>query len=228
MYATQPSAQHAGRHRVAGFIAIAIVSILLGFVFSAPPARAAETAESFVSASVEKGTAILNNRTLSADERQQRFRDFLLSITDPKRIAIFTLGTYARSTPETQLNAYIASFTDFATAVYQKGLDAYRGQTIHVTGSITRSDNDAVVNAEIMAKEAASPPLRVAFRVRKNEGGTFVVTDLQVAGVWLALSERSDFTAYLQQHGGNIAALSNELKVRAAQIRSGSSITPAA
>ena len=85
MYAPHPSPQHTGRHRVAGFIAIAIVSLLLGFVFSAPAARAAETAETFVSTSVEKGTAILNNRALSVEERQQRFRDFVLSITDAKQ-----------------------------------------------------------------------------------------------------------------------------------------------
>jgi phospholipid transport system substrate-binding protein len=64
--------------------------------------------------------------------------------------------------------------------------------------------------------------------VRKNEAGALIVTDMQVAGVWLALSERSDFTAYLQQHRGDIAALSTELKVRAAQIRAGDKTAPAA
>ena len=221
MYALHCSPRQTRWNRAAGFIAIALLSMLLGYLSFAPPAQAAETPEHFVTASVEKGTAILNDRTLNADERQQRFRDLLLSITDAKRIAMFTLGPYARNASEKQLGVYVGSFADFVTAVYQKGLDAYRGQSIHVTGAIARSDNDAVVNAEIIGAQPTSPPLRIAFRVRKNEVGAFVVTDLQVAGVWLALSERSDFTAYLQQHRGDIDALSNELKVRAAQLRFG-------
>jgi phospholipid transport system substrate-binding protein len=64
--------------------------------------------------------------------------------------------------------------------------------------------------------------------VRKNEAGGLVVTDLQVAGVWLALSQRADFTTYLQQHRGDIGVLSNELKLRAAQIRAGDKSAPAA
>ena len=228
MYALHCSPRQTRWNRAAGFIAIALLSMLLGYLWFAPPAQAAETPERFVAANVEKGSAILNDRTLNADERQQRFRDFMLSITDAKRIAIFTLGSYARIASEKQLDVYVGSFTDFATAVYQRGLDAYRGQSIHVTGSVARSDNDAVVNAEIIGTQPSSPPLRIAFRVRKNEAGAFIVTDMQVAGVWLALSERSDFTAYLQQHRGDIAALSAELKVRAAQIRAGDKTAPAA
>jgi len=224
MYGFHFSPRRAGWPKAATFIAVAIVSTLLGFLLSAPPARAAETAEQFVTGNVEKGMAILNDGALKADERQERFRNFLLSITDAKRVAIFTLGSYARGASQAQLNDYVASFADFLTAVYQKGLDTYRSQTIRVTGSIVRSDNDSVVDAEIAGKDASDPPLRIAFRVRKNEAGAFVVTDLQVAGVWLALSERSDFTAYLQQHHSDIGALSNELKVRAAQIRSGAKI----
>ena len=228
MYAIQCSSRQAAWRKTAGFAAIAILSTLLGFLLSAPPARAAGAAENFVSSSVEKATAILNDPTLRSDERQERFRGFLLSISDPKRIAIFTLGTYARDASQAQLEDYVASFTDFVTAVYKKGLDTYRGQTIRVTGSIARGDSDAVVSAEIIAKDPSTPPSRIAFRVRKNEAGAFLVTDLQVAGAWLALTERSDFSAYLQQHRGDIGALSREVKHRAAQLRSGDEKPPAA
>jgi ABC-type transporter MlaC component len=152
MYAIHCSSRQAAWHKTAGFFAIAILSTLLGFLLSAPPARAAGTAENFVAASVEKATTILNDRTLKADERQERFRGFLLSISDPKRIAIFTLGTYARDASQAQLEDYVASFTDFVTAVYKRGLDTYRGQTIRVTGSIARGDNDAVVTPKSSPK----------------------------------------------------------------------------
>jgi phospholipid transport system substrate-binding protein len=215
------------RHRVASFVAAVFISFLLGFLLTAPPARAAETAESFVTANVEKGTAILNDTTLSDGERQERFRTFVLSLTDVKRVAIFTLGPYARGESGSQLDDYVHAFTDYLAAVYERGLAKYSGQTIRVTGSVARSDNDNVVNAEIIGKDTNYPPLRIAFRVRKSEAG-FVVTDLQIEGVWLALNQRADFAAYLQRHSGDIGTLSQELKLRAGQIRLGAGTSPAA
>jgi ABC-type transporter MlaC component len=61
--------------------------------------------------------------------------------------------------------------------------------------------------------------LRLAFRVRQTSSGEHVITDLQVEGAWLALTQRADFTAYLQRHGANIAGLAMELQDRAAQLR---------
>ena len=59
------------------------------------------------------------------------------------------------------------------------------------------------------------------FRVRKDAGGKLIVTDLQVEGIWLALSQRSDFTGFLQQHNGRIEDLIGDLKRQTEQLRSG-------
>ena len=62
-------------------------------------------------------------------------------------------------------------------------------------------------------------PIKAAFRVRKGQDGRMIVTDIQVEGVWLALSERSDFTGFLQQHGGSVPALTTDLKHQTEQLR---------
>ena len=61
--------------------------------------------------------------------------------------------------------------------------------------------------------------IRVGFRVRKTSDGRSIITDMQVEGIWLALSERSDFTGFLQQHGGSVAALTDHLRAQADQVR---------
>ncbi|MDE2475502.1 MAG: hypothetical protein KGO48_10685, partial [Alphaproteobacteria bacterium] len=53
-------------------------------------AQAATPAEAFVDASIQKGNAILRNESLDQSERDREFRDFVLSITDMKRVALFT------------------------------------------------------------------------------------------------------------------------------------------
>jgi ABC-type transporter MlaC component len=58
--------------------------------------------------------------------------------------------------------------------------------------------------------------------VRKTSDGRPIVTDIQVEGVWLALSQRSDFTGFLQQHGGRLSDLTSDLQRQTQVLRNAS------
>ena len=91
--------------------------------------------------------------------------------------------------------------------MYDAQLSKYRGQTLRVTGSQMRSRDDVVVNAEVVnPNQSDAQRIKVAFRVR-NSGSGLTVTDMQVEGVWLAISERADFESYLQRNGNSVARL---------------------
>jgi len=51
--------------------------------------------------------------------------------------------------------------------------------------------------------------------------GNNSIVDSQAEGVWLALTQRSEFTAYRQEHGGDILQLAGDLESRAERIRAG-------
>ena len=224
------STKAAGRNfplwRKARLGALVCLAVGVGVPMSSLEARAANSAEAFVETSIGKGNAILNAPALNPDQRQNQFRAFLLSITDTKRVALFTLGPYARGASEPGIATFVAALTDFDSAIYRRGLDKYNGQTIRVTGSTERSAGDTIVNADVLDRDGKSLGVKIAFRVRKNDGGQDVLTDLQVEGAWLALSQESDFTSYLQQHNGDIAQLSRELELRSDQMRSKASGKP--
>jgi phospholipid transport system substrate-binding protein len=176
-------------------------------------APAANPAELFVNENVEHGYSILNSTTLSDEQRRAQFRDFILSLTDARRIGMFTLGPYANSASKEDVEAFISAFSEYAVAIYESRLSKYKGQTLKVTGSTQRAADDIVVNTDVV--NPATPngqPLKAAFRVRKTSDGRPIVTDIQVEGVWLALSQRSDFTAFLQQHGGRLPDLTTDLQ----------------
>ena len=63
-------------------------------------------------------------------------------------------------------------------------------------------------------------PLEVDFRVRTDTGKP-VVVDFSVAGIWLALEERDQFTAFLGQNNGNLHSLIAHLSDLAKQFRTG-------
>src|SRR5258706_3645814 len=206
---------------------LAVARVLVPYVFTIafalialPSAHAANSAtanpaETFVQDSIDKGYAILNDSALSADERENRFHAFLISVLDMKRIAAFTLGLYERGASAAELDDFDKAFTDYIAAIYQQKLDAYADQTIHVTGSIVRAADDVIVTAKTVGAASTQPPVNLAFRVRNNDNGNNSIVDVQVEGIWLALTQRDEFTDYLQQHGGDIQDLTDELGSRA-------------
>lgn len=200
---------------------LVMTAAIAGSLAMSVPALA-NPAEDYVQGNINKGLAILNNRQLSADQRRSQFENFLLGLTDMKRIADFTLGQYRRSASPADLAAFEGAFQNYATAVYQSYFSKYAGQTLKVTGSQTRSPDDFIVATQLIDPNDRSgqEPLEVDFRVRTDSGKP-VVVDFSVAGIWLALEERDQFTAFLGQNNGNIPMLVSHLGELAKQFRNG-------
>jgi ABC-type transporter MlaC component len=202
---------------------IAAVAAIAGvFGAGAMPACAATPAESFIENNVQHGLAILNDKSLTPDQTEQRFLAFLDSLTDVRRIALFTLGPAAGTASPSDVDAFVNAFRDYADAVDQSQLEEYSGQTLKVTGSVERAPGDFIVNtfvADPNGGTSRNSP-EVDFRV-SNTGSRMVVTDVSVRGVWIALQEHDQFAGFLSQHNNDVKALTDDLRRRAASIRGG-------
>lgn len=192
---------------------------LAAFCLLSFPAASADTthkraAEAFVQKNIDNAYAVLGNPSLSPDERDARFRSFVLSLMDTGRIGRFTLGRYANSASPAAIADFERAFADYAVAVYESRLSEFKDLQMHVTGSAVLGKDDIVVAAIASGPELPNPakPVRVGFRVRTNSNGHFVVIDIDVEGIWLALWERADFTSFLHQHGGDVAELTRHLR----------------
>lgn len=175
----------------------------------AVPALAANPAEDFVAANIQAGFDILNDKSLSAAERKARFATFLLGLTDVKRVAMFLLGRYAATTSPADTDAYLAAYQDYVLAVYQSYFARYAGQSLKVVSSRERAPQDFVVTTQMTGADAA--PMPIDFRVR-TDGPKPVLVDLSVAGVWLALAQRDEFSAVLAQNNGDVKSLIAHLR----------------
>ncbi|HXJ01065.1 MAG TPA: ABC transporter substrate-binding protein [Micropepsaceae bacterium] len=191
-----------------GFVALCM--------FAGSSAQANPATEAFIQENFNKGYTILNNMALSDSERRAQFRTLLVSLAASRRIALFTLGTYATGAAPATLDGFVDAFTKYSFATYERGLNRYDGQTLKVTGSTDRAADDSIVQADILsANPADGRSIKVGFRVRKSEAGAPVITDVLIEGISLASAERDEFTAYLKQHDGSIPALSKRLDAMA-------------
>lgn len=196
--------------------ASAVFALALGL----PAAQAATPAETYISDNVQKGLAILNDASLPTADKQAQFQSFLESLTDIHRIAVFTLGNAAQSAPPGDVAAFEQAFRGYAAAVYQQQLSHYSGQTLKVTGSIQHAPGDVIVQTVVQDPRESGQGDEVDFRVADTNGKMQVI-DASVGGVWLALQEHDQFTAFLAQHNNDVKALTADLQTRTAAIRSG-------
>ncbi len=179
---------------------------LLAFALLSP-AFAATPAEDLVANNIHKGLEILNDTHLTQDQRRSAFEDFLLGVTDMKRVAVFTLGTYGDKATQADRDAFAVAFQRYAVAVYQSYFQRYSGQTLKVTGSRANAPADDIVTTQMIdPRDKSGSPLEVDFRVRSDTGKPAIV-DFSVGGIWLAPAERDEFVAYLGRNGGNVQTL---------------------
>ncbi len=187
-------------------------SVLLGAamtaLFPVLPAFAGNAAENFVAANIQTGFDILNDKSLDVAARKQRFATFLLGLTDVRRVALFLVGKFAVNTRPADMDAYLAAYQDYIAAVYQSYFAQYAGQSLRVTSSRERAKDDFVVATNLTG---SNTPLQIDFRVR-TDGAKPVLVDLSVAGLWLAVAQRDEFTSVLSQNGGDVKALTSHLR----------------
>ncbi|PHR62685.1 MAG: toluene tolerance protein [Robiginitomaculum sp.] len=181
----------------------------------APSAFAGPAEEDFVREQAGAGLDILSNTGLSETQRSEQFGQFIDQIVDIRKVSRFSLGKYARNLDAAVYADFQSAFTDYAKGIYQDSLTRYGGETFLVTGSVDRKPGDAVVSTTISGG-ALDKPLKVRWRVRTKDGVSKVI-DLEAFGIWLAVQQRSEITAYIANHGGKVASAADMLRAKTAK-----------
>jgi len=209
---------------------VAVVALTAGGVLSVAPtpftgpalaqsgARNAG-AEQFVQTQAQRALTILTQHRGDVATEKRLFRAFIDQVADVPRITFFVLGKYSRSIAPGQQHEFATVFREYASNVYESRLNEYHGESLRVTGSTARSPTDVVVQTQVYGGKLEQP-VGVAWRVLA-EGGGWKVVDVQVDGVWLAITQQQDFVSTVDNAGGNIQVLIDQLKRQVAKDEAG-------
>jgi phospholipid transport system substrate-binding protein len=196
---------------IAGLVLALAVAPAAALV-AAPPAFAEaaraprdQGAEKFVQAQGQRLVSILADKSKSAPQRIASFRAAVLEVADVARITRFVLGKYARTITPAQAQRFAAVFQDYALDVYHQRLAHFGADTLTVTGSLALAPGDVVVRTSVGGGDS-SQPTEVDWRVR-GSGADWKVVDVEVSGVWLAITQQDDFVSTIDNHGGDVGAL---------------------
>lgn len=167
-------------------------------------AMASDSAEAVVEAANNDIQSYLSDGTLDATEAEQ-----LLEYINVEEIGRFALGSAARSASDAELAAYQDAFRGYLAEQLQTHLSDMAGVSFEIEDTVERREDDVVV--ETTAKGDGSEDLEdVSWRL-KNDNGSWKVIDIQAMDLWLAIEQRSQFEAKLDENGGDISALTASL-----------------
>jgi phospholipid transport system substrate-binding protein len=167
-------------------------------------------AEAFVQTKAQKVISVLANKGMSEAQKKQVFHQAVDELADVPKVTNFVLGKYARTITPDQRARFTPVFRTYAENVYQSRIDDYRGEQLKVTGSVVRKPGDVIVNSTIAGGQL-SQPVQVSWRVLGG-GQTWKVVDVQFKGIWLAITQQQDFVSTIDNAGGNIDVLINQLQ----------------
>ncbi len=177
----------------------------------AQTARRDASAEAFVADEGRIALDVLHNANLSTAGKKAQFRQFVDRAADVPKITRFVLGRYARTVTPGQFQAFSAAFREYANTVYESRLSQYRGEGFRVTGSTVRTPTDVVVDSLVVGG-AANRQAAVSWRLNRDGAGRWRVVDVNVAGVWLAITQQQDFVSTLDNNRGDINVLIGQLR----------------
>jgi phospholipid transport system substrate-binding protein len=192
-----------------------LIFVVVLSVGAAPmPAGAQAPVEAFLQQNIDRGIAVLKDKSLDNVGRREKLSDMLAELLDTRKMALFMLGNLRETAAASDLDVYADAYKAYTIAIYESQLGSYGGQSLKVTGSVERAPGDYIVDAVVVdpALSDDPTPLPIAFRVVDERDGKFAVVDASIAGIWLGLAQRAEFGAYLNQHGRSVTALTAHLQ----------------
>ncbi|MDH5750360.1 MAG: ABC transporter substrate-binding protein [Rhodospirillales bacterium] len=158
--------------------------------------------------------AELSAQNLKREERVEFYRDLVSGNLDTQVLARFMLGNNWQGLTGPQRTKYLAAFTDYLVHTYAIRLGGIEVNKFEIQSSTFsgKAKQDILVNSKISSQR--SKPIHAVWRLRPR-GGKFVILDLVVEGVSMALTTRQEFSAILARTG-NVDGLIKTLKERMA------------
>ncbi|MCI4660406.1 MAG: ABC transporter substrate-binding protein [Neomegalonema sp.] len=191
--------------------ATAVVAGLAGGLAPVPGhAQDVEQSKAFVQDVADRLLALVRAPGTAQDKR-----DALKALLDETAamslIARYAVGRPWKDMSETQRDAYVAAFKNYLSRTYSSRFTDYKGESLEILNATDQGKKGVFVLSQV--KIPGGEPIDVEWRV-SDRSGSLQIIDLYVAGVSMLITQRDEFTAMLDQRGGNIDAFISELTQR--------------
>ena len=170
-----------------------------------------ERAKIFVTELADEAITILKTQT-TREGREAGFRKILDERSNMRRIARFTLGSFARKISDEDFATYQQLLNELIIKVYANRLGEYGNEQLVVGRSQSKKKN-FIINSQIEFDNGRQP-IAVDWWLYREKDGSFSLFDVRVIGVWMAQEQRDSFASILKTNRGDISALLGHIRKR--------------
>ncbi len=147
-------------------------------------------------------------KTKTGADRQAAIMTVLQASFDMPAMGRSALGTHWNQATEEERTRFLKAVALAEARAYSERFGQYAGQTLTVGKVVPRANGVSIVESKL--NQATGQPIKIDWEVRGDR-----ITDVKVEGVSMVMTRRSDFNSYIQNHGGKVDALVQELESRA-------------
>lgn len=185
--------------RLAGAVLLLVLPALGQSASAADPSQ-------LVQSTAQQVIDIVKNKT--GADRQTAILTVLQGSFDMPAMARSALGTHWNQATEEERTRFLKAVASAEARAYSERFGQYAGQTLTVGKVVPRANGVSIVESKL--NQATGQPIKIDWEVRGDR-----ITDVKVEGVSMVMTRRSDFNSYIQNHGGKVDALVQELESRA-------------
>ncbi|OPZ77171.1 MAG: Toluene tolerance, Ttg2 [Alphaproteobacteria bacterium ADurb.Bin438] len=128
-------------------------------------------------------------------------------------VANFALGRKIKTMSEDEKTSFSQLFEQNMILMWTLRFNEYQGQRIEFFDEkVSDNKKDVFVNSKIIDdKKVSDPAIDVVWRLRKTDD-SYKIIDIIISNISMLKTYQSEYSAFLNQNGGEISALLNMLK----------------
>ena len=152
----------------------------------------------------------LTNKSISQNEKESQFGKLFDKNFDIPSISRFVLGKYWKQASLDQKKIFIKAFRNYVVKSYSSRFNEYSGEKLKLV-NYENEKNPKIFLVHTILERQDAPVIKVDWRIGKKKD-RFVILDIIIEGISLAITQRSEFVSVIDQNEGNIDQLISMLE----------------
>ena len=152
----------------------------------------------------------LTDKSISQNEKESQFGKLFDKNFDVPSISRFVLGKYWKQASTDQKKKFIKTFRNYIVKTYSSRFNEYSGEQLQLLNTENES-NPKIFLVHTALERQDAPIIKIDWRVGKKKD-RFVILDIIIEGISLAITQRSEYVSVIGQNEGNIDQLISMLE----------------
>ena len=164
----------------------------------------------YIISTTEKAINALTDNSITQNEKEKRFGKLFDENFDVPSISRFVLGKYWKSATTNQKKVFFVTFRNYMVKTYSSKFNEYSGEKLSLV-NYENEPNSKLFVVHTALNRPNDPPIKVDWRVGLKKD-RYVILDIIIEGISLAVTQRSEFVSVIDHNDGNLDNLIKLLK----------------